>query len=75
MINQKLNIANNELEMLTRSETSLKQDNNEWSEQIRRLQDEKSELLRNLENLTIQYDNCVRVITGDRRNMDQSNDW
>ena len=42
---------------------------------IQRLQSERHELLRNLEQLTITYDDCVRDITRERRNMDAQNDW
>ena len=39
--------------MISRSDINLKAENSDLSDQIRRLQDEKADLLRNLENLTL----------------------
>jgi hypothetical protein len=35
---------------------------------------ERAELLKNLENLTRTFDDCVRDITRERKNMDRNND-
>ena len=42
---------------------------------VARLMAERHELLKNLEKLTITYDDCVRDITRERKNMDAQNDW
>ena len=42
---------------------------------VARLMAERHELLKNLEQLTITYDDCVRDITRERKNMDVQNDW
>lgn len=65
----------NELELIGREELQISHESEDLRAHINRLQMEKSDLLRNLENLTIEYDNCVRDITRDRQGMDSQNDW
>jgi len=36
---------------------------------------ERQELLKNLQSTTYTFDECVRDITRERRNMDGQNDW
>lgn len=70
-----LHQANNELERLNRQHLGMNHENIDMETHIQRLQSERHELLRNLEQLTITYDDCVRDITRERRNMDAQNDW
>jgi chromosome segregation ATPase len=67
--------ANYELERMNRQHLSLNHENIDMENHVQRLQSERHELLRNLEQLTITYDDCVHDITRERRNMDGQNDW
>ena len=75
MTQQKINFVSNALELIGREEMQISHESEDLRAHINRLQMEKSDLLRNLENLTIEYDNCVRDITRDRQGMDSQNDW
>lgn len=70
MTQQKLNFVSNELELIGREELQVDHESQDLRQLIGRLQNEKNDLLRQLEDLTIEYDNCVRDITRDRAGMD-----
>ena len=67
--------VNAELERLNREELQLGHDNIDLETHVSRLQGERRDLLANIERVTINYDNVVRELGHERRNMDSNNDW
>ena len=69
-----LNNANLEFDRLTAQEHHLNHCNIDIDQQNQRIQLERAELINNLQNLTTTFDDCVRDITRERKNMDRNND-
>jgi hypothetical protein len=65
-----IHAATTELEQLNREQLGHNHDNIDMETHVARLMAERHELLKNLEQLTITYDDCVRDITRERKNMD-----
>ena len=70
-----IHAASTELEQLNREQLGHNHENIDMETHVARLMAERHELLKNLEQLTITYDDCVRDITRERKNMDVQNDW
>lgn len=69
-----LNSVNLELDRLNHDSRNINHQNIDLESQVSRLQAERADILSNLERLTITYDDCVRDITRERRNMTSHND-
>lgn len=69
-----INQNNLDLDRLNAQEHHLNRCNIDIDQENQRIQVERAELLKNLENLTRTFDDCVRDITRERRNMDRNND-
>ena len=69
-----LNTINLELDRLNHESRNINHQNIDLESQVSRLQAERADILANLERLTITYDDCVRDITRERRNMTAHND-
>ena len=69
-----LNTVNLELDRLNHDQRTINHQNIDLESAVSRLQAERAEILKNLERLTITYDDCVRDITRERGNMTAHND-
>lgn len=75
MVLQKLHNVNNELERLNRDELQYNHDNIEMEAHVVKLQNERRELMATIERITYKYDEVVKNLSRDRRNMDLDIDW
>jgi len=75
MATQKLQNTNIEIERLNREELQLNHDNIDSESQLIRIQNERRELLSNIERITLRFDQAVQDMGRAKTNMDFDNDW